>query len=111
MPGGDLLIALEELLRDAVAGDPVTGLKWTHKSTRRLSAALRRRGFSVSPNTVARLLRDGSYTDAIGRRLYSLAAELGIEGPEIGEKLAELEAAQYAGEISDRDGALGLLRG
>jgi poly(A) polymerase len=40
-----------------------------------------------------------------------IAAELGIEGPEIGKKLAELEAAQYAGEVSDRDGALGLLRG
>jgi poly(A) polymerase len=40
-----------------------------------------------------------------------IAAELGIEGPEIGTKLAELEAAQYAGEITDRDGALGLLRG
>ena len=40
-----------------------------------------------------------------------IAAELGIEGPEIGEKLAELEAAQYAGEVADRDGALGLLRG
>jgi poly(A) polymerase len=40
-----------------------------------------------------------------------LAAELGIEGPEIGAKMAELEAAQYAGEVSDRDQALGLLRG
>ncbi len=40
-----------------------------------------------------------------------IAAELGISGPEIGKKLAELEAAQYAGEVSDRAGALGLLRG
>jgi poly(A) polymerase len=40
-----------------------------------------------------------------------IAAELGIEGPEIGQKLAELEAAQYAGEVTDRDQALGLLRG
>lgn len=40
-----------------------------------------------------------------------VAAELGIEGPEIGKKLAELEAAQYAGEVTDRDGALGFLRG
>lgn len=39
-----------------------------------------------------------------------IAAELGIEGPEIGRKVAELEAAQYAGEITDRAGALGLLR-
>ena len=43
--------------------------------------------------------------------LLALAAELGIEGPEIGAKLAELEAAQYAGEVADRAGALGLLRG
>jgi putative nucleotidyltransferase with HDIG domain len=40
-----------------------------------------------------------------------IAAELGIEGPEIGQKLAELEAAQYAGEVTDRAGALGFLRG
>jgi poly(A) polymerase len=40
-----------------------------------------------------------------------IAAELGLEGPAIGAKLAELEAAQYAGEVADREGALGLLRG
>jgi poly(A) polymerase len=40
-----------------------------------------------------------------------LAAELGIEpGPELGSALAELEAAQYAGEITDRAGALEYLR-
>jgi hypothetical protein len=48
---------LADLLKDAVAGDPVSGLKWTHKSSRRLSAALRRLGFPVSRNTVIRLLR------------------------------------------------------
>ncbi|HVY97037.1 MAG TPA: HD domain-containing protein [Solirubrobacterales bacterium] len=36
-----------------------------------------------------------------------LARELGIEqGPGLGALLAELEAARYAGEVSDRDGAL-----
>ena len=36
-----------------------------------------------------------------------LAAELGIApGPELGELMAELEAAQYAGEVSDRAGAV-----
>ena len=40
-----------------------------------------------------------------------IAAELGIEpGPELGSALAELEAAQYAGEITDRRGALEHLR-
>ncbi|HET8863572.1 MAG TPA: HD domain-containing protein, partial [Solirubrobacterales bacterium] len=36
-----------------------------------------------------------------------LAAELGIaHGPELGDLLAELEAAQYAGEVSSREEAL-----
>jgi len=40
-----------------------------------------------------------------------LAAELGLEeGPELGELLAELEAAQYAGEVTDRQGAIEHLR-
>lgn len=40
-----------------------------------------------------------------------IAAELGIEpGPELGSALAELEAAQYAGEVSDRAGAFEHLR-
>lgn len=40
-----------------------------------------------------------------------IAAELGIEpGPELGSALAELEAAQYAGEITDRAGAIEHLR-
>ncbi|HEX3041076.1 MAG TPA: HD domain-containing protein [Solirubrobacterales bacterium] len=40
-----------------------------------------------------------------------IAAELGIEpGPELGAALAELEAAQYAGEVTDRIGALEHLR-
>lgn len=40
-----------------------------------------------------------------------LAAELGLAaGPELGELLAELEAAQYAGEVVDREGAIEHLR-
>jgi poly(A) polymerase len=40
-----------------------------------------------------------------------IVAELGIEpGPELGAALAELEAAQYAGEVTDRAGALEHLR-
>jgi poly(A) polymerase len=40
-----------------------------------------------------------------------LATELGIaEGPELGELLGELEAAQYAGEVADRQAAIEHLR-
>jgi Rhodopirellula transposase DDE domain len=47
---------LEELLKDTVAGDPVSGLKWTHRSLRKLQKALCRRGFRLALATIARLL-------------------------------------------------------
>jgi Rhodopirellula transposase DDE domain len=53
---------LKELLRDATAGDPMGGLRWTHKTTRKLAAALRRRGVRTSHVTVARLLRAQKYS-------------------------------------------------
>ena len=41
-----------------------------------------------------------------------LAGELGIaQGPELGELLAELEAAQYAGEVKTREEAIERARG
>jgi hypothetical protein len=53
---------LEQLLQDATAGDPITGLKWTHRSLRKLFKALRRQGIKVSPHTVARLLRQRHFS-------------------------------------------------
>jgi hypothetical protein len=53
---------LKELLRDATAGDPRGGLRWTHKSTRKLAAALGHRGVRVGYVTVARLLRAQKYS-------------------------------------------------
>jgi hypothetical protein len=38
------------------AGDPMSGLKWTRKTTKKISEALKRAGIHVSRNTVARLL-------------------------------------------------------
>jgi hypothetical protein len=53
---------LEQLLQDATAGDPITGLKWTHRSLRKLCRALRRQGLKVSPHTVGRLLRQRGFS-------------------------------------------------
>ena len=38
------------------AGDPMTGLKWTRRTTARIAAELRSLGIEVCPRTVARLL-------------------------------------------------------
>ena len=39
------------------AGDPINGLKWTRKTTLKISGELRKAGIIVCPQTVARLLR------------------------------------------------------
>ena len=47
---------IAELLKHETAGDPMTGLKWTHKTTGRIAAELQGVGINVSARTVARLL-------------------------------------------------------
>jgi hypothetical protein len=60
--------AMDELLQDVTAGDPMSGLRWTHRSTRKLARALRRRGFEVGYKTVARLLRQRRYSLRTNRK-------------------------------------------
>jgi len=44
------------------AGDPVSGCKWTLKSTEKIARQLRRANIHVSPKTVARLLKEMKYS-------------------------------------------------
>ncbi len=44
-------------MRHDTAGDPITGLKWTRKTTRKLAAELAQYRINISPNTVGRLLK------------------------------------------------------
>ena len=55
-------------MQDATAGDPVKGLKWTRKTSRKLSRQLRRRGYKVRPDTVRRLLRQHGYVLGANRK-------------------------------------------
>lgn len=59
---------MEGLVRDATAGDPVRGLKWTRKTSRTLSQALRRQGYRVGPDTVRRLLQRCGYVLRANRK-------------------------------------------
>ena len=44
------------------AGDPVSGLKWTHRTTAKLTEQLHGLGIDVCPQTVARLLKAMGYS-------------------------------------------------
>jgi hypothetical protein len=66
-----VLNALDDLLEDTVAGDPVSGLKWTHRSLRKLRKALRRRRIRLALGTIARLLRDRGFSLRTCRKLQA----------------------------------------
>jgi hypothetical protein len=56
------------LLKDATVGDPISGLKWTRKSPRKLAKVLRRKGFKTSHETVRRLLETLGYSLKVNRK-------------------------------------------
>jgi Rhodopirellula transposase DDE domain len=44
-------------MRLETAGDPISGVKWTHKATEKIAKELRRLGIHVGKSTVGRLLK------------------------------------------------------
>jgi transposase len=53
---------LKRLVEASTAGDPMSYLLWTNKSTRNLAEELARQGYTVSHVTVARCLRELGYS-------------------------------------------------
>jgi len=68
---------LEKLLQDATAGDPITGLKWTRKTSRNLAHELRRKGFKVGHNTASRLVSHLEYTLRSNKKRISRKQDAG----------------------------------
>jgi len=48
---------IADLLKHETAGEPMHGLKWTRKTTRKVARQLRRLNIRVSAKTVGRLLK------------------------------------------------------
>ena len=57
-----LLEELDALVEPETRGDPESPLRWTTKSTRNLSKALKEKGFSVSHEKVSQLLKSTGYS-------------------------------------------------
>jgi hypothetical protein len=56
------LTTLEEMLQDTTAGNPISGVKWTRKTTRNLAKEPERKGYAVGHSTIPRLARKLKYT-------------------------------------------------
>lgn len=53
---------IEELIEPDTRGDPESPLRWTCKSVRNIADFLHRKGYEISHNTVASILRDLEYS-------------------------------------------------
>jgi len=60
--------ALDEVMVEDTAGDPISGSKWTHKSLRKIQAVLDKDGYAISPPTISRLLQERDYSLQVNRK-------------------------------------------
>jgi Rhodopirellula transposase DDE domain len=63
------------LLADATAGDPASGMKWTHRSLRTLAKGLKRRGIILARSTIARLMRQMRFSLRTCRKLKARTSD------------------------------------
>ena len=84
-----MIDAIHKLMEKETAGDPISGVKWTRKTTEKIAWQLKLLGIAVSRNTVGRLLRQMKYCLRTNRKTVSLPAtesvrEAGRSGSELG---------------------------
>ena len=61
-------------MKDETAGEPIGGLKWTRKTTKKIAKALEHIGVHVSANTVARLLKKLKFRLRLNHKKRSTAS-------------------------------------
>lgn len=61
-------------MRNDTAGDPITGLRWTRKTTENIASELRTLGIMVSARTVAKLLGQMGYSLRVNHKKRSSTA-------------------------------------
>jgi hypothetical protein len=85
MGGGDeptfsapeVISNIEELMKHDTAGDPISGIKWSRCTTRKIAEQLATLGVSVSKNTVGHLLKTMDYRLRVSRGSW-VTAEVGL---------------------------------
>ena len=66
-----MIKALRLVLAPDTAGDPMTGQKWTHRTTEKISEQLQQVAIDVSPRTIARLLKKIGYALRVNHKKRS----------------------------------------
>jgi DDE family transposase len=63
-----VIVRIADLLQHDQAGDPVHGLKWTRKTTRKIARQLRQLDIPISAKTVGRLLKDMGFSLRVNQK-------------------------------------------
>ena len=83
------------------AGHPITGLKWTRKTTEKVSVQLKSIGIDVSSNTVCRLLKEMGYSLRVNSKKLA-----GVANPPDPEK--RNQQFEYIGNLREYFASQGL---
>jgi hypothetical protein len=67
----DIIEKIELLMENETAGDPMTDLKWTRRTTSKIARELAKTGIGVSPNTVGRILKELGYSLRVNSKKIS----------------------------------------
>jgi hypothetical protein len=79
-----------------VAGDPVTGVKWTRRTTEKIATELRSMDIKASARTVSRLLKDLGYSLRVNQKRVSMGS-----GPDRNEQFEHISEQRMS--FSERD--------
>ena len=77
------MTTIEELMKYETAGDPMTALKWTRRTTEKIAEELRELGIDVSANTVGKLLKQMGFSLRVNHKRLSSGS-----GPDRDEQFA-----------------------
>jgi len=66
-----LVTTIETLIDETSAGDPMTMLKWTCKSTRSIAESLNNQGFNITHGTVRGILKEQGYSLQSNKKMLS----------------------------------------
>ena len=69
-----MIARIEELMKHETVGDPITGLKWTRRTTAKIAAELSALGIKVSDRTVAKLLKKMRFSLRVNHKKLSGAS-------------------------------------
>ena len=76
-----MIAAIEAALQHDVAGDPITGIRWTRRTTEKIATELATLDIQVCPRTVARILKDLDYRLRVNHKRISATLHTRLVDP------------------------------